>query len=128
MWVVSLRRLREFWAIHPLAEVPLRAWFTQMSAADWRSFSDLRGAFPSADLVRNCTVFNFGGNKYRLITRVFYPSHKVYVLRVLTHAEYDREEWPTHCGCYQPPPDRARATRGKLQRNKRRPRKRRPRS
>jgi mRNA interferase HigB len=127
MWVVSLKRLREFWAIHPLAEVPLRAWFTQTSAAEWLNFGDLRGTFPSADLVGNCTVLNLGGNKYRLIARVFYTSHKVYVLRVLTHAEYDREDWPAHCGCYQPPPRRTRPARQKPHTTKR-PSKRRPKS
>ena len=118
MWVVSLKRLREFWAIHPLAEVPLRAWFTQTSASQWRSFSDLRGTFPSADTVGNCTVWNIGGNKYRLIARVFYTSHKVYVLRLMTHTEYDREDWPTQCGCYQPPPKRTRSVRPKPHRKK----------
>lgn len=108
MWVVSLKRLREFWRFHPLAEVPLRAWFTQTSAAEWRNFSDLRGTFQSADLVGNCTVLNLGGNKYRLIVRVIYTRHKVYVLRVMTHTEYDRDDWPKQCGCYQPPPKRAR--------------------
>jgi mRNA interferase HigB len=125
MWVVSLKRLREFWAIHPLAEVPLRAWFTQSSAAQWGDFSALRGTFPTADLVGNCTVLNLGGNKYRLIARIFYTSHKVYVLRVLTHADYDREDWPKQCGCYQPPTQRARPARQKP-RNKQRPSKRRP--
>lgn len=105
MWIVSLKRLREFWELHPHAEVPLRAWFTQTLAADWRSFSELRSTFPSADLVGNCTVLNLGGNKYRLVVRIFYTSHKVYVLRVMTHAEYDRDDWPAQCGCHQPPPD-----------------------
>lgn len=110
MWVVSLKRLREFWAIHPNAEVPLRGWYTQTTAADWRKLSDLRAIFPSADQVGNCTVFNIGGNKFRLISRVFYRNHKVYVLRVMTHRDYDREDWPTECGCYSEP--RARKRRG----------------
>ena len=70
MWVVSRKRLREFWETHPHAEVPLRAWFTQTMAAEWHKFSDLRGTFPTADLVGDCTVLNLGGNKYRLIARV----------------------------------------------------------
>jgi len=119
MWVVSLRRLREFWAVQPKAEVPLRGWYTQTSAADWQTFADLRATFPAADLVGNCTVFNVGGNNYRLVARVFYRSHKVYVLRVMTHAEYDREDWPAQCGCHSGPPDRARPVR-------RRPREKRP--
>lgn len=107
MWVVSLRRLREFWAGHARAEGPLRAWFTLASAAEWENFADLRGTFPAADLVGNCVVFNVGGNHYRLIARVFFSSHKVYVLRVMTHVEYDREDWAAGCRCYQPPPKRA---------------------
>ena len=103
MWVVSLKRLREFWGTHPRAEVPLRVWFTQTTAAEWENFADLRATFPSADLVGNCTVFNIGGNNFRLIARVFFASHKVYVLRVMTHAEYDRADWPAQCGCYEPP-------------------------
>jgi mRNA interferase HigB len=83
--VVSLKRLREFWGLNPLAEVPLRAWFTQTSAAAWRHYSDLRATFPPADLVGNSTVLNLGGNKYRLIARVLYVSHKVYIVRVMTH-------------------------------------------
>ena len=113
MWVISLRRLREFWAAHPRAEAPLRGWFTLTSAAEWETFNDLRATFPSADLVGSCTVFNVGGNNYRLIARVFFRSHKVYVLRVMTHAEYDREDWPAQCGCHLGPPDRIRPVREK---------------
>src|SRR5438045_2743506 len=98
MWIVSLKRLREFWGFHQHAEVSLRALFMQASAADWSNFSELWSTFPSADLVGNCTVLNLGGNKFRLVVRIFYASHKVYVLRVMTHAEYDREDWPSECG------------------------------
>jgi mRNA interferase HigB len=108
MWIVSIKRLHEFWAAHPRAKVSLRGWFTQAAAADWGKFADLRVTFPSADLVGNCTVFDIGGNNFRLIARVFYPNHKVYVLREMTHAEYDRGDWPASCGCYQPPPKRRR--------------------
>ena len=119
MWVVSLKRLREFWGLRPLAEVPLRAWFTQTSAAAWRNSSDLRATFPSADPVGDCTVLNLGGNKYRLIARVLYVSHKVYILRVMTHAEYDRADWPKQCGCYDPPPKRTQPGRPKSSGKKR---------
>ena len=119
MWVVSQKRLREFWANHPRAEVPLRSWFTQASAASWLTFGDLRATFPSADLAGNCTVFNFGGNNFRLIARVFYGNHKVYVLRVMTHAQYDREDWASQCGCYNPPPKRTRSHRRRTRSQKR---------
>ena len=38
-------------------------------------------------------MFNIGGNKYRLITRIEYERQEVYIRNVLTHAEYDREDW-----------------------------------
>jgi mRNA interferase HigB len=50
-------------------------------------------------------VFNIGGNKYRLVTRVLYPSQKVFILRVMTHAQYDTEDWEEACGCFSRPPD-----------------------
>lgn len=106
MWIVSLKRLREFWSNYERAQLPLRSWYTQVVAARWRNFAELRLTFPSADLVGNCTVFNIAGNHYRLITRVLFPSHKVFVLRVMTHHEYDQIDWATQCGCYQPPPKR----------------------
>ena len=39
------------------------------------------------------TVFDIGGNKYRLIASIHYNRRKVYVRAVLTHAEYDRGRW-----------------------------------
>ena len=38
-------------------------------------------------------VFNIGGNKYRLIADVHYNRGKVYIHRILTHAEYDLDLW-----------------------------------
>jgi hypothetical protein len=43
-------------------------------------------------------------DRRRVITRVLYPSHKVLVLKVLTHAEYDQTNWKETCGCFDPPP------------------------
>jgi len=39
------------------------------------------------------TVFNIGGNKYRLIVAIHYNRRKVHIREVLTHAEYDRNDW-----------------------------------
>jgi mRNA interferase HigB len=38
-------------------------------------------------------VFNIGGNDFRLITRVEYQRQEIYIRGVLTHAEYDKEDW-----------------------------------
>jgi mRNA interferase HigB len=54
---------------------------------------ELRQTFPPADKVGNFTVFNIGGNNYRLITLVDYEYQKVFIRHILTHAEYDKDDW-----------------------------------
>ena len=45
------------------------------------------------DKVGKFTVFDLGGNKYRLIAAIHYNRGKVYIRHVLTHAEYDQDKW-----------------------------------
>lgn len=33
-----------------------------------------------------------------------YPSQKVFILKMMTHAEYDEDKWKEACGCFEPPP------------------------
>ena len=107
MRVISKARLKEFWETpgREPAEGPLRAWYTHVSnkATAWHSWRDLRADFATASLVGNCVVFNIGGNKYRLVARVLYPSQKVFILKVMTHAKYDDGKWKSDCGCFTPP-------------------------
>lgn len=91
--IITPARLREFWEKHPNAEASLRLWNQRTKKAQWRNFDELRQVFPSADQVGNLTVFNIGGNNYRLITFVDYTYQKVFIRHVLTHAEYDKEDW-----------------------------------
>lgn len=88
------------------AEGPLRAWYTHVKnrSVSWHSWADLKASFATASLVGNCVVFNVGGNKYRLVTRILYSSQKVFVLKVMTHADYDENKWQEECGCFSPPP------------------------
>jgi mRNA interferase HigB len=73
--------------------VPLSHWYEIVSKTDFASFAALRTTFPSADQVGKFTVFNIGGNKYRLISAIHYNRKKVYIRHVLTHAEYSRDRW-----------------------------------
>jgi mRNA interferase HigB len=59
----------------------------------WQDLADVRKTFATADAVERWTVFNIKGNKYRLITEINYRFRRVYIRRVLTHAEDDREKW-----------------------------------
>lgn len=105
MWVISKSRLREFWQEPAYAdsEGPLIAWYKHVTVVDWAQPSNVKADFAHASFVGNCTVFNIGGNKYRLVTRILYPYHKVYILRVMTHKQYDEEPWTKDCGCHAPP-------------------------
>jgi mRNA interferase HigB len=110
MRIISKARLKKFWEKPSCkdAEGPLKAWYDHVGSLHvaWHSWSDVKSDFGNASLVGNCVVFNIGGNKYRLVARVLYPSQKVFVLKVMTHGEYDEDGWKQECGCYQPPPKR----------------------
>jgi mRNA interferase HigB len=93
MHVITERRLRDFWNEHPDAEGPLRTWLREAQHTEWEKFADIRANFPSADQVGKFTVFNVGGNKYRLIVVIHFNRGKVYVRHVLSHDEYDRGAW-----------------------------------
>lgn len=98
MRVISLKLLRDFWTLHPDAQVPLRAWHRAALAAHWQNLSDVRRTYPHADGVRTArnetlTVFNIAGNKYRLVVRIRYNYQLVNVRSVLTHADYDKQKW-----------------------------------
>jgi mRNA interferase HigB len=68
-------------------------WFKTATAARWDNFQDVRLSFPDADQVGQVLVFNIRHNRYRLIATVFYPARTIYIKALLTHKEYDREEW-----------------------------------
>ena len=93
MHIISKKKLKEFWQKHPNAELNLQTWYKITKKARWTNFVELRQAFPSADLVQNFTVFNISGNNYRLIVLVDYKYQEVYISYILTHAEYDKQNW-----------------------------------
>ena len=86
-------RLKEFWQKHPLAKTSLEIWYNRTISAEWNNFNDLCKIFPHADQVGNLTVFNIGGNNYRLIALVDDKYKKVFVINILTHREYDTNNW-----------------------------------
>ena len=71
----------------------MSAWYKIERNTDFSSFDDLRKTFSSADRVHNLTVFDIGGNKYRLIAAIHYNRTKVYIRSVMTHKEYDKDKW-----------------------------------
>jgi len=69
------------------------AWYKTARAAKWERIEDVRVLYPDADQVGDVLVFNIRHNRYRLIVLAVYPKQKLYLKALLTHKEYDREEW-----------------------------------
>ena len=98
MWIITQRRLREYWARHPGARRWLENWHETTRLAKWKSLNDVRRVFPHADPVtvasgKSVTVFNVAGNKHRMITAIHYNTGKVFVLAIIPHAEYGKQKW-----------------------------------
>ena len=93
MHIITRKRLNEFAQKYPNTKVSLEHWYKLMKRGKFRSFVELRTAFPHADQVQNLTVFNIGGNKARLIAAIHYNRQKIYIRAVLTHDEYDKGKW-----------------------------------
>jgi len=98
MRIITKKRLREFTERYLDAAEPLNNWRGVIRAARWRNIQDCRRIYPHADLVKVAsgnavTVFNIGGNKYRLVVAIHYNRQRVYVLRCLRHAEYSKGRW-----------------------------------
>jgi mRNA interferase HigB len=83
------------------AATPLDSWSRIAKRARWGSLENVRQTYPYADGVtvekgdqkRVYTVFNIGGNDFRLVTEIFYDDQTVLIRHVLTHAEYDKKDW-----------------------------------
>ena len=98
MRVISKKKLKFFWKRHGRAETSLRNWYKTVINAKWNSLVEVRNTFPHADEVRTdkgsrVIVFNVGGNRFRIISAVHYKSGIIFILDVLTHAEYVRGRW-----------------------------------
>jgi mRNA interferase HigB len=93
--IITWRPLRIFGQKFPIAAAPLREWFALTELATWRNFADVKSTFGQTDQAKVASgqtvcVFDIGGNKFRLVAFVSYAKGKVYVLRVMTHKEYDK--------------------------------------
>ena len=93
MHVISYRKLREYGEKHADCRDALDNWYKVASKQIWGNLVEIQGVFPKAEAVGNFTVFNIKGNNYRLIVSIDYDKQLIYIKYVLTHAEYDKEQW-----------------------------------
>ncbi len=97
MHIISRKALLDFAKQHPASYQFLDDWYRIAKKANWQSIADVKAIFPHADVVGDCTVFNIGGNKYRLVTRISYEKQVIFIRFVLTHSEYDKGTWKNEC-------------------------------
>ncbi|MBO9611699.1 MAG: type II toxin-antitoxin system HigB family toxin [Dyadobacter sp.] len=88
--------MRSFCIDHPEFEAPLNKWYKETRRANWANFAALKQTFHATDSVGNCLfVFNIGGNKCRLIARIFFRKRTLFIRFIGTHHEYDNTNLAT---------------------------------
>jgi mRNA interferase HigB len=73
-------------------------WFKLARKARWRNFQETRATFGQTDVAtgdtgRTATLFDIGGNKYRVVAHVDYRRQTVKIEVVMDHREYDKGLW-----------------------------------
>ena len=96
--IVTQKRSRLYARMHPRSEASLRHWEKSVLAASWATPTDVRQTFNDVDAIQVSSgntvhVFNIQGNAHRLIAAIHLRSQMVYVLRIMTHSEYDQGYW-----------------------------------
>ena len=96
--VISPRRVREYAARYPTAKSSLMRWLESVRQAEWQNPAELKATFNDVDPVtvdsgRTVYVFNTERNRHRLVAAIHFNTQRVYVLRIMTHKEYSRNQW-----------------------------------
>lgn len=97
MIIANYEVIAKFAKKHARARSSLKTWYDVTVKAQWKNFDDVKKTFRTADIYGDCTIFDIGGNNYRLIASINYQLQQVRVQTVLTHAEYDKEKWKSDC-------------------------------
>jgi mRNA interferase HigB len=62
----------------------------EATSAAWKSMADIKKRYPHASVIdAERVVFNIGGNKYRLVAKLWFPGQVVWIKFVGTHRQYD---------------------------------------
>ena len=88
--IVTEKKIREFIEREPYSSDVMWRWADAIESSNWRNPGDLKASFAAASFVGDLTVFNVGGNHYRIVAFVHYRKQIVYVKRIGTHKEYDK--------------------------------------
>lgn len=90
MRIISKKKIRDYSKNNVQAELPLLEWYITMQTINAKNLNELKTKFNSVDYAHGYTIFNIGGNNYRLITAIHYNTQRCYIRIIWTHAEYSK--------------------------------------
>lgn len=89
MILIGKKFIFDFSISHPQSRKPLAAWERAIKQTNYSNFNELKLTFRSVDYVpHKYTIFDIGGNQYRLITEINYSASVINIKKIWTHAEY----------------------------------------
>ncbi len=95
MTVFGAAAITKFARKHAAARKPLERFLNVARHAAWPHFPAVKQTFPAVDYAgaTGSVIFDVGGNKYRVAAKIDFEEQLLYIERVLTHDEYDRENF-----------------------------------
>ena len=91
MRIITTRVISRFLEKHTDAAAELHTWIYDVEHAQWKSTSDIKARYRSADfLADNRVVFYIKDNHYRLIVKIHYNTGHVFIRFLGSHAQYAR--------------------------------------
>lgn len=96
MRIIKRKTLLDFALHHPAGKQALLGWYKEVGKAEWKKPNEIKTTFRTADIINNKrVVFNIKGNDYRLVADVEYRLGLVFIIRVMTHSQYDKVDVTT---------------------------------
>lgn len=90
MIILGKQKIDDFKKNNASARKPLDMWVKIVEESSWTTIADLRQKSPTTDWVNPHFVFNIGGNNYRLLSIISFKRQQVTVIKIGTHAEYEK--------------------------------------
>jgi mRNA interferase HigB len=76
---------------HADAKNALQRWLEFVEKAEWRSHSDIKTDFPTADYIgKERYIFNIRGNNYRMVVVIIFIAGSLTIRFLGTHSEYNK--------------------------------------
>lgn len=99
--MISRKKLKDFYEAKPERKqhaTAFQTWFKIARKAEWETFEDAKATFGQTDTAKGdsgktATIFDIGGNKYRVVAQVDYTRRIVKIEAVMDHKEYDKKLW-----------------------------------